>query len=388
MDALNSDWDCIHARVGFVKASGVRHIATALEGARKRGATTRFLVGVDGSVTSAAGVRALHKRVDELHLLRDPRHLFHPKTWLFQVDGRALLLLGSANLTESALWTNYEDLAVLDFDPNEAADRNRIAELTKQFNEAIAAPNSQHASITLIDRLAEAGLVIDESSQRQESRHKDISDSESAAEAGLADLFPAISVPAPPAVPRLPEETPDRSSTGAGDGDRSGDAGTPPAGHPSAPTTIQNSRYKVFVLRLGKRDVGSRPGFSPDVFLPLAAYRHEPTYWGQLETTETAGSHFNRERRVEVEFHRAGGKVEVASRRLYLYETKSEFRLNTREIHEDAREGDLLQLEIAEPGHGCEYIARVIHSSDSAFAENDAIANNEVAGSDKRWGYN
>lgn len=387
LEAINADVVRISARVSFVKSSGVRYVASAFEAARARGVAVRIIVGVDGSVTSAAGVRALYNRVDELYLLRDPGHLFHPKTWLFEASDSGLLLIGSPNLTESALWTNYEDMAIVGLE-----DPAHIAEVAKQFDDATGAPNCQLATSEIIDQLAEAGLLVDESRQRQESRKRDKDDDERADEAGIASLFPRKAVPSPPPTPRLPEEAteepPPATPVEAGEepppAPPSGAGEEPPIPAPSA--TGEGSLYRTFVLRLGKRDVGRHVGYSPDVFIPLAAYRHEPKFWGNLVTTETAGAHVNQERRIAVAFHRTSGAVEVETRRLYLYETKSEFRLNSSEIHADAKEGDLLRIDLSSEA-AYEYTAQIIRPTDSAYGEYDAIAANTVANSNKRWGY-
>ena len=50
-------------------------------------------------------------------------------------------------------------------------------------------------------------------------------------------------------------------------------------------------------------------------------------------------------------------------------------------------EGNLLRLEIAEPGLGIEYHAQVVKPTDPLYAEHLAIASNPVPNSDKRWGF-
>ena len=107
LGALEGPFDELTAAVGFANASGVRHVARGLRAARDRGSRIRVVVGVDGAVTSAAGVRALLELVDDLWLFRHPaRPLFHPKTYLFRGAERGIALVGSPNLTESALWVN------------------------------------------------------------------------------------------------------------------------------------------------------------------------------------------------------------------------------------------------------------------------------------------
>lgn len=125
--ALNGPYTTLWASIGFVNASGVRHVSDALKEWRARGAQSRFVVGVDGNVTSEAGVRALYKLVDELWLFRHPgRPLFHPKTYLFEAQASAVALIGSANLTESALWVNYKDLAIIELDLAESGDNELL----------------------------------------------------------------------------------------------------------------------------------------------------------------------------------------------------------------------------------------------------------------------
>jgi hypothetical protein len=383
--ALAESYEEMCASVGFVNASGVRHIASALEAFRERGGVARLVVGVDGQVTSETGVRALMRRADEVWLFRHPgRPLFHPKTYLFQAGAAGLALIGSANLTESALWVNYEDLAVLEFDLALPEDVALFEELKQGYLRAVEAPNAHRADETILEQLRELGLLRSEAEARRERHRSDIEVDQADADRRSGDnepLFPQSAAATPPASPLLQEELEDAEENPPPRPAPRTSSGNPPA---SAPVSASHS---IFVLRLGRRDTGTQAGYSPDVFIPMAAYRADPEFWGPLSKKVSEAGKEYRERYVEIEFRRRSGNVEQASRRLYEYRDKSEFRLNAREIHADSTEGDLMAIELAPPGVGVEYVARVVKPTDPLYAQFDDIASSTVANSDKRWGY-
>lgn len=379
--------------VGFVNASGVRYLAEPLAAFRARGGHSRFIVGVDGSITSAGGVRALLRLADELWLFRNPaRPLFHPKTFLFASDDEALVITGSANLTESGLWINYEDAAVIEFDLTDEDDRALLTALRSNLDDPIGTPNARRADDELVQSLEDAGLLPSEARRRQRVHREDAERDRSAAETGAGDLFPPAATAAPPAADLLPEEEADVEANPAQPPPPPAEpppaaAQVPPPPQPPLPPV--GSPHRVFVLRLGHRDVGTTPGYSPDVFIPLAALNHDRNFWkAQLfvQYTTPGGNTYDL-RTASFEFRRRNGDVEVESRRLYLYHQRSEFRFSSRQIHADAVEGDLMRVEIAPAGLGFEYIAQVLKPGDAQFAAHDAIASNTVQGSDKRWGY-
>lgn len=377
LSALREPFSTLHASIGFVNASGVRHVAAGLEEFRGRGGYVRFVVGVDGEVTSETGVRALRRVVDELYVFRHPgRPLFHPKTYLFKSDHYGLALIGSANLTESGLWVNYEDLVGLDFDLHDPADLAQLDELFRHHDQLRASPNAHLADDRTLKRIKAMGLLPDELERRRARHRRDVDIDRGAAEQKAPKvaraMFPHSAVSAPPAVPLLPEE--EARAEGA----------TRPRPK-SAPS--HHPLHSVFTMRLGKRDAGSQAGFSPDVFIPIAAWDADRGFWGVLVANTTPdGNHYD-ERQVSIEFRRLDGDVDHDTRRLYYYERKSELRLNARQVHEDSEAGDLMTLELAPPGLDIEYVVRVIKPTDPLYARYDEMAANSVPNSDKRWGY-
>lgn len=363
--------------VGFANASGVRYLASALEDFRAQGGRSRVVVGVDGSITSAGGVRALMRLVDELWLFRNPaRPLYHPKTYIFENNDEALAIVGSANLTESALWINYEDAAVIEFDLTDQSDWDLLALIKKAVGEAIDAPNARLADDALVAQLEEAGLLPSEAQRRQRTHRTDTERDREAASAGVGDLFPPAATKAPPPADLLPEEAQDVTAHPA------------PSPLPPSPTPLPGSAHRVFVMRLGHRDAGTQAGYSPDIFIPLAALDADANFWKRslFNPITTEENHEYEERYANFEFRRRNGDVEVESRRLYYYPRRAEFRFNSSQIHSDSVEGDLMRVEIAPLGLGFEYTAQVLKPGDSLFATHDAIAWNTVTNSDKRLG--
>jgi HKD family nuclease len=382
ISAFSGPYTAAHLSVGFVKASGVRHIAEALTGFRQRGGTIQAVVGVDGKITTLTGVQALARFVNDVWLFRHPgRPLFHPKTFLFESDAAGLAIVGSANLTESALWVNYEDAVVLDFNLRRRADRVLFDDLKRSFADAVASPNAKKATSSVIKSLVDAGLLPGESEAARRSRKERSEENQGARTVGAPAVFPATSTPPPPVVAPLPEETQDRTENPPPRIRRR--RGARPA-VPGVPPPQRRTRNSVFVLRLGDRDVGRKPGYSPDVFIPLAAYRNDPAFWGVFTSTTGSG---DPERRPLFQFNRLTGAVEVDRRRLYFYGARSEFRFSSSQVHADSALGDLMRIEIAPPGSSFEYMVEVIKPTHHLFAKHLGIAVNDVPNSDKRWGY-
>ena len=107
----SGSWTHFRAAVAFVKRSGTRHIAEVVS-AFARTSHVEIVAGIDHQGTSAEGLRYLlaaaapNGRVIVLHN-RLP-FTFHPKVYLFKSPGAAELLIGSGNLAEGGLFTNYE----------------------------------------------------------------------------------------------------------------------------------------------------------------------------------------------------------------------------------------------------------------------------------------
>jgi HKD family nuclease len=95
----------------FANARAIQRISPNILGAKTRGANVNIVVGFDVKSTSAEAL----KRIDSLGvnsiLVHNARggHTFHPKIYLFEAaNERAEVFIGSNNLTDGGLYTNYE----------------------------------------------------------------------------------------------------------------------------------------------------------------------------------------------------------------------------------------------------------------------------------------
>src|SRR5690606_31973892 len=129
INALQSEeWTEFRAAIAFVKRSGTKHIREALKAFAASGKAVKISAGIDGLCTSAEGLVDLVQAVGEngqVYVFKNANpSTFHPKVYLFTNEEEASLVIGSGNLTEGGLFTNYEASILLRLDrsdPKQAA---------------------------------------------------------------------------------------------------------------------------------------------------------------------------------------------------------------------------------------------------------------------------
>ena len=107
----NTSWTTFRAAIAFVKGSGVQHIQNLLADFSRR-ATVKISIGIDQNGSSLEGIRGLLDAVSghgEIYIFHNENQsTFHPKVYVFKNDTDAYVLIGSGNLTQGGLYTNYE----------------------------------------------------------------------------------------------------------------------------------------------------------------------------------------------------------------------------------------------------------------------------------------
>jgi HKD family nuclease len=133
---LSGRWSMFRAGVAFAKMSGVKHLDGPLRSFVGAGGRCMLAVGIDHGGTSFEGLSQLLGAIHgggELHIAHqfDPTVTFHPKVYVFSDDqsspARALVVVGSANLTEGGLYSNHE--ASLAWEPALSGDSQARAVL-------------------------------------------------------------------------------------------------------------------------------------------------------------------------------------------------------------------------------------------------------------------
>ncbi|MBI5351865.1 MAG: phospholipase D family protein [Chloroflexi bacterium] len=112
---LLSSQDPIYNKVwlvsAFANANAIQRIAPNILEAKARGANINIIVGFDVNSTSAEALKRINSLGVASVLVHNARagHTFHPKIYLFEAAGkRAEVFVGSNNLTDGGLYTNYE----------------------------------------------------------------------------------------------------------------------------------------------------------------------------------------------------------------------------------------------------------------------------------------
>ena len=348
--------------VAFAKQGGVTALRNEIQRFLAAGNGVEAFVGVDALGTSREALQLLLDIGVTVHVFHNPGSTFHPKLYLLEGDQHAFAVVGSSNLTTGGLFTNYEVGIRLPLHLADEADLAAYAQLRAVIDTLRVSPNTKDLTPELLEELTARGMLGSESAE------------ESDAEADVERR--RRRQPGVPVFPRTPVPPPPRTPAPS--------AGVRPPGvqEPVAGLT-------QFVMILGPRDTRTQPGYSPDIFIPLAARNAEPRFWRWPQTyVRVAARGSYDERRVNVLVHTPAGATLAEAVRLYYYHERSEFRLNCGDLVEQARDGDLLVLELpADWAPNIDYVGTIIPQTSPAFSGYYAIALNRVANSPKRWGY-
>lgn len=168
----------------FASAQAVDRLAENLIASKNRGAQISIIVGIDVKSTSAEALQRINYLEVSSKLVHNARrgHTFHPKIYLFEATNlRAELFVGSSNLTDGGLYTNYEASTQTTFEfPQDIDAYNEIlTSLDRYLNPQ--GNTTQVLNNELIDILIRRGEVPSEreinENQRRSLRAQDRSDS-------------------------------------------------------------------------------------------------------------------------------------------------------------------------------------------------------------------
>jgi HKD family nuclease len=128
----DTKWILFRAAVAFVKSSGVKHIKAALQKFLAQG-DARISAGIDHAGTSKEGLsellEALGTKGEGWVFHNEGPYTLHPKIYLFENASSAECFIGSGNLTEGGMYTNYEAFVHLRLDKSALDDQKTLARL-------------------------------------------------------------------------------------------------------------------------------------------------------------------------------------------------------------------------------------------------------------------
>lgn len=167
------------------------------------GAALRLVLGIDLGGTSREVLEELLRWNCEVFVYHNPipRSTFHPKIYLFEHDSDATLFLGSNNLTDGGLYTNYEAATNYVFNfPADVDEYERLLQPIRSFLDPTG-PTVCRLNAHLIEVLVARGLIPNEIEARRSRRERNRQPAADGA-ALPPNPFSSVVVPLPPLLPR------------------------------------------------------------------------------------------------------------------------------------------------------------------------------------------
>lgn len=386
-------WTEFRAAVAFVKRSGTKHIRDSLKAFRKRGGIVKISAGVDAGGTSAEGLYDLMEAVQSrggVFIFKNANSsTFHPKVFLFKNDTAAEVLVGSGNLTEGGLFTNYEASFRLFLNLTTARDLELLSAIVQALD-AWSTPTDglcYPLDAGLLEQLVLNGNVPDEVRARgDENIATDDPNTHQPKLFARHPVRPAPRVSTSAASPPEHLEHPDEPD------DESVEVVTLP------PVPGQPGAYKAFIMTLQRTDVGigqitkGASRRSPEIFIPLIARDYDPHFWGWPDLFKrdptwmgpTDRDGLGKMDRPGVMFRLGGATVPV---HMWYNPDKKDLRLRSEHMRSAGAIGDILYIERGDGKGGFTYYVDVVPQSSPRHAELLAICTNSVRNSKKVFGY-
>jgi len=368
-------WSHFSAAVAFVKRSGVQYIAEALRAFSAR-STVKMLIGVDLSGSSREGLADLLACVGERGEIwvchNESVSTFHPKVYVFRNEAQAVVVIGSGNLTEGGLFTNYEAsiMRILDLTLDE--DAKFLVEIDAAFEEWISKPAgiSHRLTAEFLKDLYLQGYVVDEHRTRGEEKTAE-------AEGEISrkpKLFATARVPRPPSISKSISRVKALPSKGK---------------RPMPAIAEQKGKYIGFVMTLQRTDAGKgqitvgTARRSPEIFIPLAARNYNPSFWGWPDKFQEDPKKIGKYDRRNVPMELAGQIILV---NMMTWPAKHDFRLRSEALRSAGNIGDILKIEIIS-NKKIFYRASVISRRSPDYGKHLRLCSHSTPNSKKRWGY-
>jgi HKD family nuclease len=161
-------WTSFRAAVAFVRRSGTQYIYQPLrEYCARADSSVRISVGVDLLGTSKEGLSDLLEATGEGSVFiyrNNGPFTFHPKVYLFRSTRRADVLVGSGNLTQGGMFTNYEAALLASLDLDSPHDRTLLQAVEDNLDAWTNPQQGTCYALTaeFIEKLVASGLVRSE----------------------------------------------------------------------------------------------------------------------------------------------------------------------------------------------------------------------------------
>ena len=320
------------------------------------------------------------------------RSTFHPKIYLFKSATAAAVVVGSGNLTEGGLFTNYEASLLLRLDLAVPADAALLASMLQALDEwstptlGLCYPLDP----TLLAQLVSQGHVPDE--VHAWGDEKATKEDQKASAPGL---FARHSVPSAPKAPEVGGAPAAADASEMHDEPKGDDAlgvVTP------APVPAQAGTRKAFLMTLQKTDVGvgqtteGTSRRSPEIFIPLVARDYDPVFWGWPDLFEKDPAwNGSTDQHGRGKMDRPGVMIRLGGATIPVHfwynPDKKDLRLRSEHMRSAGAIGDILYVERGDGAVGFTYYVDVVPQSSPRHAELLTKCSQSVRNSKKVFGY-
>jgi HKD family nuclease len=159
--------------VAWAQQSGLDHVAAVAEQIQTRGGRAEAILGVDQGIATYEGLAAALDIFDDIYLFHDGARSFHPKVYVVESDAQTVAVVGSGNLTQGGLFTNFEAATVLTLD-RQRLDDNATRERLRNYFEAFTGPGApcRRLDLQLIMELRDAGAITTAAERTRTERQK------------------------------------------------------------------------------------------------------------------------------------------------------------------------------------------------------------------------
>lgn len=366
----SNEWIYFKAAIAFIKKSGVKYIENELLSFLSHGKAI-ITVGIDLKGTSYDGLELLIECIGEKGEIyvfhNESQSTFHPKLYMFCNDTKALVLIGSGNLTEGGLYINYEIGVMLQLDLTNIDDKifyeeiNEVFKLWTNTKDGICYKLTPH----LLAQLKELDLVDDE--RTINAKAGSISSSQKDKNQPNP-LFKRIAINSPPYIAKQNE-----------------DDSYNPLLNPSCEITYPNN--EVFLMTLQNTDVGKgqlNPNSSrrsPEIFIPLSARDANPSFW---DWPNNFFEYENRHTRESIPVIMGNERFSI---NMMAWHLKHDFRIRSEKLRSAGQIGDILLITKLKENPEAEYQIRILSQNSLYYQIILAKCTNSVKNSNKRWGY-
>jgi len=376
----DASWEKFSAAVAFVKASGVWHIATNLRSFIGNGKSVKFVVGIDHRGTSSEGLRMLLDCIGaagEIWISHNQNPFtFHPKVYVFENEFRAAISVGSGNLTEGGLYTNYEAILTLNLRMEEESERKLYEAISESIREwsDFESGLSRRLDEEFLNELIQRNLVPTEVRTRETDEETGATGEEPEERQGEweSGLFPRIAVKRAPGIRERPRTIITRRGRRVT--------------IPTAPPAEENPN---FLMTLQQTDVGvgqttaGTSRRSPEIFIPLAARNANPQFWDWPDAFIEDAARPGKFDRMGVRMRLVGDVIEV---NMMTWPVKHDFRLRSEALRRAGNVGDILRMEKVQAQDYLYYV-EIIPQNTTQYRHYLALCQNQTRNSRKTWGY-